>query len=293
MKLLRSVGGALSIALLLGMVMSSVAVGQTLTALNFERSIALNNVLTTITPTIPPNLLAAIAGGALDVREQTAYNPQQNALTSTVFVVPTGAPNPTNLAQIPAASVVAIVGISVANIAITSKPVPAVQITGPISQSTVTPYGSYIGGSGTFSFGYTTDTTPKINKVIETVAGTIVIYSPSSSGTFTIVNPANPIVNPNPGVAIVVNGSTSATPSFSTTLNQIILDASASKSTNPGALTYSWTATSGSASISFPNGNQSIANVQLGSGKITYVITLKVTDSTGASSTVTITINYF
>jgi hypothetical protein len=293
MKLIRNLGGTLTLTLLTGLVLSSVpAVAQsTLTALSVERTLTLSNVLSTITPNIPANVLAAIASGALEVREQTQYNAQQSTLTSTVFVVPVGSPTPTSLSQLPVTSIIAITAISTTNIAITSKPTPAVFISGPISQSSVTPFGNYIGATGSYSFGYTTDTPPKINNVIEVVAGTIVIYSPAGTGTFTITTPGGGSTGGGgTGVAIVVNGSSSATPNFQTTTNQIILDASKSTSSNAGALTYTWTITQGSAGISFPNGNTSIANVQLGSGKITYIITLKVTDATGASTTVPISI---
>lgn len=291
MKSLQRFSGALSLALLLGLVVTSApAVAQTLTALNLERTVALNNILTTITPNVPASALAALAGGALELREQVNFNPQQNSLTQTYFVVPSGSPASTNLSQLPASSLIAITALNISRIDITSNPTPAVNIVGAISQSTNTPYGNYLGGTGTFSFGYTTDNPPKINNVIETVAGSVVVYSAASNGTFTIVTPSTGGGGTTTGVSIVVNGSTSATPSFQTTTNQIILDASKSTSTNAGALTFTWTVTQGSASISFPNGNQSIANVQLGSGKITYVITLKVTDSTGASTTIPISV---
>lgn len=290
----RNLLGTLTVALLLGMVMfSSPVSAQSLTALSLERTISLNNVLTTLTPNVPANLLASIAGGALEIREQTLLNTQQNTLTSTVFVVPPGSPTPTDLSQIPGASILGVSAITITDTLFTSKPSPALQIVGTISQSTNNPYGNYLGGIGTYSLGYTSDKPPKVNTVIESIAGTAVVYSPSATGTLTVTTPGGGSSGGgSTGVSVVVNGSSSATPTFQTATTQIILDASKSTSTNAGALTYSWTLTQGTASISFPNGNTSIANVQLGSGKINYVIVLKVTDATGASSTTTITIQY-
>ena len=125
MKLLPSLGGALSLAVLLGLLVSSVPAGaQTLTQLNFERSLALNNVLTTITPQgLSTAALAAIAAGALDIREQINYNSATSSLTSTTFVVPTGAPNPTPLGQLPTSSFVAQVTMLVDRIYITGSAV--------------------------------------------------------------------------------------------------------------------------------------------------------------------------
>lgn len=293
MKLFRSIGGALSSALLLGLLVSSVpANAQTLTALSLERSLSLNNILTTITPTgLSTTALAAIAAGSLDIREQVNFNSQANALTSTVFVVPTGSPNPTNLSQLPFTSIVASTTLAIDRIYITSKPSNAVLFVGTISQSTNTPFGNYLGATADFSFGFSNDKPPKISNVIETIAGTIVLYSASSSGTFTITSPSSGGGGGTTGVNISINGVTGTSPTFTTTTNQIILDASASTTTNGGKLTYAWSVVTGSAGISFPNGNNAVANVQLGSGKITYVLKLVITDSTGASSTATITIN--
>ena len=294
MRSFRSLSGALSLALLLGLLLvSSVPAGaQTLTAASLERSIALNNILTTITPQgLSSAALAAIAAGSLDIREQTNFNASANTLTSTVFVVPTGAPNPTNLSQLPFASFVASTTMSIDKIYITSTPYNSVSFVGTVSQSTNTPFGNYLGAAEQFSFGFTNDKPPKINNVIEVFGGAVVIYSASAQGTFTIVQPSTGGGGGTPGVSIVINGVSGSSPTFTTTTNQIILDASASTSTNTGALTFTWTVVTGSASISFPNGKTSVANVQLGSGKITYVIKLTITDSTGATSVANITIN--
>ncbi|HYL74985.1 MAG TPA: hypothetical protein VEU96_12315 [Bryobacteraceae bacterium] len=291
MKLFRNLGGALSLALLLGLLVSSVPAGaQTLTALSLERSLALNNILTTITPQgIPAAALAAIAAGALDVREQVNFNPQLNTLGSTVFVVPTGAPNPTNLSQLPFTSFVASTTMAIDRIYIKSN--NTVLFVGSIIQSTNTPYGNYLGATSDFSFGYSADKPPKISNVIETVAGTIVLYSASSSGTFTIVQPSSGGGGGGGGVSIVVNGVSGTTPSFQSAISTIVLDASKSTSTNPGALTYSWAQAAGSPSVSITGGNTAVANVTLAAGKgVTYVLKLTVTDSTGASTVATVSI---
>lgn len=293
MKLLRSLGGALSLALLLGLLVSSVPAGaQTLTALSLERSLALNNILTTITPQgIPAAALAAIAAGALDVREQVNFNSQLNTLGSTVFVVPTGAPNPTNLSQLPFTSFVASTTMAIDRIYV--KPNSTVLLVGSIVQSTNTPYGNYLGATSDFSFAYSADKPPKTSNVIETVAGTIVLYSASSGGTFTIVQPSSGGGGGGSGVSIVVNGVSSSTPSFQSTLSTIVLDASKSTSTNAGALTYSWAPAAGSPSVSITGGNTAVANVTLAAGMgVTYVLKLTVTDSTGASTVATVSIQF-
>src|SRR5689334_10082074 len=102
MKLWNGLG-----AILAAIALSLVAFGQTtppttpatcttaptgLTALNLERVIPLANVLTTFTPTAPASVLAAIAGGALEIHELMIFNAQLGTLTSTAFLVPAGSP---------------------------------------------------------------------------------------------------------------------------------------------------------------------------------------------------------
>ncbi|HEY6390624.1 MAG TPA: hypothetical protein VIX89_05075, partial [Bryobacteraceae bacterium] len=283
MKLIRNLGGALSLALLVGLVLSSVPLGaQTVTAFTAERSLALTNVLTTVTPVAPPALLAALAAGAVEIREQSSLNAANNTLTSTVFVVPTGAPNPTTLSQLPFTAFVASTVLSIDKTYVTSTPAPAVSFVGTITQSTATPYGNYAGAAGTYSFGYTTATPPKINNVIETVGGLIVLYSPAATGTFTIVGGSSGGGGGTGGVSVIINGSSSATPTFTTVLNQVVLDASATTTSTGGTLTYAWAVAAGSPSASIIGGSTSKATIQLGAGKNVYKFTLTVTDSKGS-----------
>jgi hypothetical protein len=293
MKLLRNFGGALSLALLVALVLSSVPLGaQTVTAFTAERSIILTNVLTTVTPTAPASLLAALAAGAVEIREQSSLNATNGTLTSTFFIVPTGSPNPTNLAQLPFTAFIATTTLTIDRTYVTSTPV-AVAFVGRVTQSTATPFGNYAGASGTYSFGYTSDTPPKINNVIETVNGLIVLYSPAATGTFTITAPAGGGGGGTGGVSVVINGSTSTNPTFTTVVNQIVLDASASTTTTGGTLTYAWALAAGSPSAGITGGNTSKASIQLGSGQNTYKFTLTITDSKGTAPTVVnVTVNF-
>jgi K319-like protein len=291
MKLLRNFGGALSLAL----VVSSVPLGaQSVTAFSAERTISLTNVLTTVTPTAPASLLAALAAGAVEVREQTNLNPQSNVLTSNVFVVPTGSPNPTNLTSLPISSLVATSQLTIDKTYITSKPSPAVAFVGTVTQSTNTPYGNYSGASGTYSFGYSADTPPKISNVIETIGGLIVLFSPSATGTFTIVGLPTTGGGTGTGtVTININGVTGATPTITTVVNQIVLDASASTTTSGGTLTYSWALAPGSPSASITGGSTAKAAIQLNSGQNSYKFTLTITDSKGTAPVVVpVTVNF-
>src|SRR5258708_15647607 len=231
MKLLRNLGGALSLALLVGLVVSSVPLGaQTVTAFTAERSLSLTNILTTVTPMAPASLLAAIAAGAVEIREQSTLNLTAGTLGDTFFVVPTGSPNPTVLAQLPFSAFIASTTLTIDRTYVTTTPV-AVGFHGRVTQSTATPFGNLAGGSGTYSFGYTADTPPKINNVIETIGGLIVLYSPSATGTFTITAPPSTGGGGGGAVSVVINGSSSTNPTFTTVVNQVVLDASSTTST--------------------------------------------------------------
>ncbi len=293
MKLLRSLGGALSIALILGLLAVAVPAGaQTLTALTMERVLTLSGIETTLTSNLPASVLASIAAGALEVHEQTNYNPQANSLTSTFFLEPAGTTPPVSLGTVSASNILAIVALTADKVYVTSS---AVQFVGLISQDNAPVVGtkSYQGAPAAFSFGFTTDTPPKIHDVVDSVAGTGVIYTASATGTFTITQPTTPGgPTGGTGITIVVNGSTGTTPSFQTTVNQVILNASASTSTNAGALTYAWAPAAGSPSMGITGGSTATASIQLASGRQTYTVTLIVTDATGATATATITINY-
>jgi hypothetical protein len=299
MKLLRSLGGALSVALILGLLAVAVPAGaQTLNSLTMERVINLTSAHSSLTSNLPASVLASLASGALEVHEQTNYNPQGSALTSTFFLMPAGSTPPTNLGTVSLSNFLAVETLTADKIYVTKN---AVQFVGLISQSNAPLYGTtnYVGAPATFSFGYTSDTPPKIHDVIDSVAGVAVAYTASATGTVSITQPpagggGGGGGGSSPITIVVVNGGSAPGTAFETTVNQIALDASGSTSTNAGALTYAWSVPSGqpSAVISLPGGNAAKPLIQLSSGKQQYIITLTVTDATGATATATITIQY-
>jgi len=294
--------GVFALALVLVLTYAAPATAQTLQALNIERTIALNDILTGITPNLPASVLASLTGGALEIRETLVYNSTANTLTSTVFAVPTGAPIPTPPAELAnlGSALVAVVTMSIDKIYVTTKPFMGIMFVGTDTQSTATPYGTYQGAASAISVGFTSATsasgttaaTPAtVNTVIETVAGAIVLYSPTATvNTLTVSTPVTP-----PGGGGTSTGPTAViTPANQTvTVKQVSLDASQSTDANGLALTFQWSVVGGEQDVSLLHGTSAVATAQLGdNGPNTYVFMVTVTDSAGKSATATTSISY-
>lgn len=266
----------------------------TLTALNFERQITLSDILTTLTPNLPANELASIASGAQEVREILIYNPQQGTVTSTVFLVAAGAPLPTPNFNFET-GVIQTNTLKISQILTSCSPTPSLLVVGTISiSSAMGAFGSLTGAPAAISLGYTTDNPPKINNVVEVVAGAVVAYSASGTGTLTF--PPTVVVPPGSSgsITIVVTSPQLGKLAGGTTVvqvaqNPLLLDATKSMGTGP--LTFSWnvvgqpvnfvgTGTAGQILVTFPGGGD-------------YTIMLTVTDtSTGATSTFSVIFQY-
>ena len=85
---------------------------------------------------------------------------------------------------------------------------------GTVSSGSNTFGGSIQGAPATFSFAYSSDTPPKITNAMTLVAGTIVLYSPSATGTVSINQPSSGGGGGTMGITIVVSagGGALATP---------------------------------------------------------------------------------
>jgi hypothetical protein len=284
-----------ALALVLALFCAASAAAQTLETFNIERTIALDDILTIITPNIPASTLAALAGGALEIRETMSYNPQANTLTSTIFAVPTGSPIPTPPAVLAnlGTALIAAVTMTIDKIYVNDTPFMSVMFVGTDTQSTATPYGSYLGAVSNVSVGFTSATPPTINTVVETVAGVIALYSASATvNSFTVTAaPSGPggSGSGSKSPTIVVKGGTTQT----TLDKQIVLDASGSTDPNGLTLSFAWTAAGQNVALENATSSTGIATAQLGNnGPQTYTFMLTVTDSAGNSATATVTVTY-
>jgi hypothetical protein len=262
-----------------------------LQALSLERVLTLSNVLSTQTATIPANILASITGGAQEIRERLIFNPLANTLTSTVFLVAAGSPNPTPIGVDLTQSTLEGFTLNIDRIYTSCKPVPNVLLVGTIGQSSGginTPaglFGSFIGAPAAISIGYTTDNPAKVNNAVVVIAGTVVDFSASASGTLTF--PPSPVTPPGtsgaPSIVIVPALPATTGSRIQVVTNPLHLDASATTDPNGKTLTFQYSSVP---PVAFsPSPNVPNPDVQFPSGG-DFTITLTVTNSAGLVSTI-------
>jgi hypothetical protein len=304
---LKTLGATVGVTIALSMVASAQAPGSTpatcttapttLTALNIERAVPLANVLTTLTPNAPADILAGIAGGALEIREALIYNAQTSAVTSTIFLVPAGTPLPTPAGGITAANVVQVTTINITQILSTCKPSPSILMVGTVGGSPGGVFGSFVGAPAALSIGYTTDSPAAINNVALVVSGVAVEWSAAATGALTFPSSGGGTTGPPSGGSDLTakiklpNGSFGQpTTVYQVATSPLQLDASGSTG-GTAPLTYAWSSKANSPVAFVNSGNPATVNVQF-PGPGDYVITLTVTDATGATNAISLTFQY-
>jgi hypothetical protein len=267
---------------------------QQVSAFSVESTVPLNSIQSTLTPSIPANILASISGGALEVRERivlvAATPPGTNpTLRIDSFLVAPGSPSQTPTAA-QSQGLFSLV-IRVDEIIVSAAPTRGVTFIGTVtSNAQATPFGSLVGGTVIVSTGYTVSgSTTTFSNVTVVAPGIGVIYSKTAEGTLTLST---------------VTGGTGGTPGnrapvavaaslqgLSTTLPEITLDASGSSDPDGDTLTYSWVSVGRAVNIIDPKTAK--PRVQFaGNGFGDYTFEVTVTDTKGASATARITISY-
>jgi K319-like protein len=253
----------------------------TLQTFNFERALDPKQVLTTLTPNLPPAVVAGVLTGTLELRESMNFSPTNQVVTINAFAVQAGAPIPTPAGGVATFS---IATMNVDKIYGALTPRPSVMLTGTISSnSPASPYGSLGGAPAVLSFGYTNDTPAKINSVVLLLAGSAVEFSADAAGTLTFVPPVVPPTTSGTP-QIVISSPTSVFGKIAD------LDASMSTSANP-PLTFAWTVVNGNADIAHQTSAKAFAYLNGGFGSYTFKLT--VTDAKGNVATQNVTINYY
>jgi hypothetical protein len=250
------------------------------TAFTLERTVSFTGVLGPATPNLSSNVAAALAAGALELREQLNYNVSTGILTETAFTVAPGSPSPAQLISLPAGSLLSGYQLSVDKVYATAT---AVQVVGTIySNPQPSPFGSLAGAPAAFSFGY--GTAGSFTNLVEAAANIAVVYSATASGVITfppVVTPPAPGSTP----TVVISPA-------SGNVAQKFFSLDGSKSTDPNGLplSFAWTESGPTASIT--GANTATPSVQLVGGSGIYVFTLTVTNSKGISASGSVSLSY-
>jgi hypothetical protein len=249
-----------------------------------ERTVPLNNLLSTAQPNLTPDLLAGLQGNALEIRESLVWNPTQMTITQRMFLVAPGSPTPTPTGVTPPLMGTYIMRVD--RVYTSTSPVASVMFTGTVESTNIAgPFGTVTGAPAAVAVRYTNATPPVISNIVALVAGTITSFSGGGAGN--ILVPSNPPVpgpGPGPGPG---GGPTAVLAATDITTDQVEVELDASQSTGTG-LTYSWRFLQKTGVITPPNGSR--VRLQFGEGAGTYVIEVTVRDSAGRTSTAQMTV---
>lgn len=207
---------------------------------SIERAVMPSDTETTDSTAIPETILASLAAGTMEMREQLLYNPQANALTSTIFLVQAGSPIPTPPSVNLTSETLASFTLSIDRTYSSCTPMPSLMYTGTITSSSAgaaAPNGIYnlifSGASAAVSIGYTNTNPPMVNNVVTLIAGVAVSYSAAGYGTLTfpssvpgqptvtsVVNSASqlPMIAPNSFVTIFGSNLSSKTDNWNNSI---------------------------------------------------------------------------
>lgn len=226
-------------------------------------------------PPMAPDLAAAIAAGTMEIRQRLTFTPGTMILKGQIYVAPPDAPMLSPADPPPTLPpTLSLFNIAVERIWYGQKPKFLLLAGSVLSNPVVTPFGDTTGRLVAISTAYDdSGTSTKFVMMCLTVVGGYTVASPSGVGTLKFkATPPPPPSATGPKADAGVN--------FTTALRQATLDGT--KSTGTG-LSYSWSIAGKTAVIN--NANTATPIVQFVQGFGEYVFELKVTDSTGATST--------
>ncbi|HLJ46077.1 MAG TPA: hypothetical protein VKU01_08720 [Bryobacteraceae bacterium] len=156
-----------------------------------ELLIPLNGINSLTPPNVPDTVLAAIAGGTLEVHQQYSYDSAHRLLSQVSFVLPANSPIPT-----PSLDGITLndrFAIQVTSVNVTNSPKPAVILAGTVTSMDVpTPFGSNLGAGYSLAFAYQGggDTT-QYGPIMESTTGMYSIFAPSGIGSLSLTPTAH------------------------------------------------------------------------------------------------------
>jgi hypothetical protein len=283
------VSGLVAITAVYGQTTTPVAVTTTpsLSTFSIESIIPLTNIDSVTQASIPADVLSALQGGTLEIRQAVSYSSASATLTVHGFLVQPGSPIPTPAGTTGLTDVWNYT-VAVTNITLSSKTMNAVVITGTINPNDVTPFGDISGSEVSFSTGYTLPSgggAPTFTGVSTNVVGVASLFANAGAGTLQVGSSTG-------GSATLAAVAGPKNAIF--TADTIQLDGT--QSTGSGKLTFQWTfvpqfgqsatltgANTATPTVSLPDYAAAFGN---------YTFQLMVTDTTGATSTDSLVFTY-
>jgi hypothetical protein len=260
-----------------------------LNAFTIERVLTPNQFTSTLTPTFPPGLIAAVNGpnAAVEIREGLTYNTQNQLLTLNLFPAQVGSTSPVPIGSLTTGNgstfannmIFASLSVKVDRVYVSCNPGTGVMFVGTVAtNSPVSSFGDVSGApiavgiglsapTGTSTGGTTTN--PSITNVSVLIPGRVVEYSAAGVGTVNFTNTSVTPPGTSGGIAIAV------LPVAPTTFRVVDLVASSNVTT----ATYKWTVKAGAADVANQNTAHALGYIQGGAG--TYVFTVTVSDASG------------
>jgi hypothetical protein len=298
--MVRSVSRSVFASIFSGLIALSASFGQTtttpvttpapapsLTSFSVESIIPLTNIDSVTQASIPADVLSALQGGTLEIRQAVSYTSASSTLTVHGFLVQPGSPIPTPTGTTGLTDVWNYT-VAVSNVTLSSKTMNSVILTGTINPNDVTPFGDISGTVVSFSTGYTVPTdgsAPTFTGVSTSVVGVATLFAKAGAGTITSGSSGG-----GSAALTAVAGPKNAI----MTLDTFQLDGT--QSTGNGKLTFQWTfvpqfgqsatlsgANTATPTVTLPDYAAAFGN---------YTFQLMVTDSTGATNTATVVLLY-
>ena len=253
---------------------------QTISTFTQEITVLPTAISAATPPPIPPNLIAAITSGALEIRQQATYDANLKQLRVKTFTVAPRSPNPTP----PAAqnNVLDDYTVDVTQTVFGQSPRSMVLIGSASNVAVPSPIGVVRGSIVIYSVGYTQgeNGAAQFNNTTVVLPGTGVLFAATSSGTLRFAGDTTPPGTGGPGTGAPV---ADAGPDITALTLEAQLNGSKSSDPDGDAITYSWKSVGRSASLR--NATSAMPIVQFGEGFGEYEFELTVTDSKGLSST--------
>jgi len=159
------------------------------TALNIEQVLNLSaGVLATQAPPAP----MGVVNGTQEIHQSFVLDPNSATISALTFLVPKGSPTPTNVSTLTPANTLQVSTFRIDRLMAGTSPVPSLMILGTTVNSPPGGFPSSVGTPVVLTMGYSpvaNTATNTINNFALVVAGQVVAWSPSATGTLTLGYP--------------------------------------------------------------------------------------------------------